>query len=189
MITYLLFILVYALSCPIHGTTTLTKAGYKPKQDVVRPQEQRRFISKFIENNQQQEAWGLFSYGGFMDDGQIIIYKSQDPIQYDIYHAKPQVMSPLHQDGNFTYKKVSAQLVPNTIQTFNKYIALAQHLENLSYPIFDALRYEYIYLKKKRNQLIIKKRLFINAPEFSDHAKKQNYMNLIKAFKSMALIK
>ena len=40
---------------------------------TVRPKEQAKFMKSFQENPAAFEAYGIFSYGGFADDGQIQI--------------------------------------------------------------------------------------------------------------------
>ena len=189
MKTSLVFILVSVQAYSLNTKMTAQIKKDLRRSAIVCPKEQERFASLFQNNKQQKEAWGLFSYGGYMDQGQITIYKDKSPVQYHIFYVKPQITSSKRIDGTFTHQRVEKKPTLNTIEIFIKQVTIGQSLEHLSYPIFDAVSYEYIHLTKKHNdQIIIKNRLYMNAPMFSNHPKKQDYLDLITAFKQMASV-
>lgn len=149
----------------------------------VRPKEQKKIINLFQQDKKKQEAWALFSYGGYVDQGQIVIYKEANI--YSVYYAKPQVTSGKSIDGTFDYVKINNKITADMIKTLEEIANLANNLKELKYPIFDAIRYEYIHLKKTPRETNLIKRLYMDFPDASSHKKKLDYMNIITFFQTL----
>ena len=146
-----------------HALESLQKA-------TVRPKEQAKFIKSFQENPAAFEALGLFSYGGFADDGQIKILLLSHEIL--IKKAKPVAMSgaPAARDGNLIYKSQKIQVKNPHWTGFHSSLEKdAKKLKNFHTTHFDGRSYEFLHLKKERSGKTHGKRLYFDDPYLKDN--------------------
>lgn len=115
------------------------------------------------------EAWILVTEAGFADRGQTFIFKTGSSAQYFYIPTRE------------TEPKPSVEIKSASFSNFEKVAATSLALQDLKKPVFDGMRYEYIYLKKDaQGNPVIQKRLFIMSPGLNEP--EPQYTALVESF-------
>jgi hypothetical protein len=119
-------------------------------------------------------GWALFSYGGWADQGQILVFESKDG-KFVVQKADPGAA------------KTAAEQVLKTdeIAAFSKATADAQSLGHWESQVLDGLQFEYVALEKKGDKVNEVKRVFMNNPHVSGAA--AGYQKLVAGFQALGL--
>lgn len=152
-----------------------------PKKASIRPKEQDKFIQSFLESEKAEEAWGLFSYGGFTDAGQFKVFKQKKSIQ--IYFSSPQAMSGKKsaRDGSIIYREFLLDKKDPAWKDFEKTLSsLESDLEEFQITHFDAFQFDFLHLTKSKNKVNVR-RVYFDDP-YLRKKKTQNLQKLLRAF-------
>jgi len=126
------------------------------------------------EGHQYQEAWGLFSQGGYVDAGQVLVYASAD------LTAQIELVPPAG-----SRRERRAQMTAEGLRTFREELSPAETLRDLDEPIFDGMRYEYVHAKLDPNgQPRVLRRIYMNNPSAS--AGGAGHRALVEVFRRLA---
>ena len=120
----------------------------------VKPKWQRLLVKKLQEaQGTNVEAHGLFSYGGWSDNGQriLIITAAREG---ELYFGK------IGSSHITSQQKIVGKSVSEALHT----IGSLQNLPDYDGSAFDGIQYEYVYATKVDNVVTIKKRVFMNNP-------------------------
>lgn len=123
------------------------------------------------ESDLYTEAFGLFSQGGWSDDGQVVIISTEDGSR--IQWSPP----------NKPYVKKEQHLESAAVVAFrSKVFELSDGLEDQSRIAFDALHHEFVHLKRTGKEWIVDQRILMTLIDRKHHTK---HWNLIQAFKEV----
>ena len=119
------------------------------------------------------EAWGLFSEGGWSDAGQVMILASADRSKSLLL-----VVSPNAKD-----KAAERALVKSKLDALSPTFERAASLADVNEEMFDGLIYEYVHLKRDpEKRLKEDKRVYIKATGRIPH---KDHEALVKAFQEL----
>lgn len=131
----------------------------------------KRFQSSIEVNKNINEAWALFSYGGWADDGQIMIYKTNDKTWLE--YAKPGTSAKKAE----SLPRLDLKVDPSTLNVHN-------NLKNIEETVFDSLNYEYVYINNSdptKNAHVFM--------QVGDYSKYKDHVKLVSSFKSFNKLK
>jgi len=136
-----------------------TELTDKNSTKISAPQVQAKWQRKFVEmfekrDKKTTDAWALFSYGGWSDEGQIIIFGSDNKAGVSLY-AKPG-----SKEVNFEDKMTVSDLKPffDNDPNFSK-------LDHFDSGTMDGIQYEYVRASRDQQGAVkILKRIFMNNP-------------------------
>jgi hypothetical protein len=131
---------------------------------------QERAIALLKADAKASDLYGLFTEGGWSDDGQVMVLATGDAAQ--VVFVKP----------NSKEKSEAARALTATEWTaFKPQAVAAANLADISVEAFDALTYEYVHWQKTADGIKDVKRVFIRNPSkpMPEHDK------LLKAFEAL----
>jgi hypothetical protein len=121
---------------------------------------------------QGTEAWALFSYGGWADEGQITVILT-DSKKAELALAKP--------NSNSFGTHVS---LPNSsIAALQQKTATFDALPDRTAAVFDAIEYEYVHVVREGQQWTVKARVLMHMVEDKDPA--SPYADILATFKAL----
>lgn len=169
-----------------HKTRLQGKVEPAPTEARVRVKEQEKFIEYFRNSKELLKAWGLFSYGGYLDDGQYKISLSAANNIF-IHYSEP-VTPGSHknsQDGHMVYKALEINSSKKLWQDFySKLYDLEKDLVPFHITQFDGRVYEFLFLsKKEKGSPLFLKRTFFDDPYLKKEGT-ENHQKLIELFKA-----
>ncbi len=97
------------------------------------------------------EAWGLFSMGGWSDNGQIFFLKRTRDKKVFLYRVKP----------NGSNLEPRSKVEAKKFKDLEKVFVKADKLESVLPVAFDALTYEYVHLVMKKGETLTTHRMLI----------------------------
>ena len=139
---------------------------------------QKQFLEKMSkEAVNDSHAWALFSYGGWADQGQIMII-SNKPGTASVFFVDP-ARSEIGQTKYFSTKR---------LETFNATIQKYYKLENFESQAMDGINWEFVHAyKDKTGKSFAVQRVFMNNPAIAgapEHSKLvEEFLGLRKEFK------
>jgi len=170
---YILTIILFSTSC--NSCSILKKQDRKTKEAVTNP---ATWEEKFLNNFQKgpyDEAWGLFSYSGYQDAGQIMLYKSSK-----------------HSEGILDFVDKSKSKITDTIaiekdtfEAFSSEVSKAKNLKDFDSGAFDGVVYTFIHLEKEGDKVFENQKIRMNNPRSSNPASKA-HLDLISLFEKLA---
>ncbi len=151
------------------ATNSEQEARALSEKGEVRPDFQFHMLQSMTKH-EYPEAWGLFSDAGYLDNGQVIVYrrKAQNAAAREwVDRGQDKIQGP-------------ADLATDTFATFAKSVAEASHLQDYKPTTFDAIRYEYVHARRNdAGNLEIVQRVFMNNPPAEPESP---YRALVQAF-------
>ena len=163
----------------------LNKEETLTKDAAVRKKEQAKFIGTFSDSKEFLEAWGLFSYGGFSDDGQFQIFEAQSHIHFHYAEASLLSGKKSSQDGHLKYKKFRLQKTSSQWLEFNSNLQkLEKNLAPFRITHFDGRIYDFLWLRKNKEGVITSQRVYFDDPflRMSETKSLQKLLSLFKDF-------
>ena len=155
-----------------NGTLCFADCKYNVKGDVqynVSSDLFLKFLIKIMENNNYNAGYALFSYGGWSDAGQMMVYYNQDSLDGQLdYHP------PNDQERLFIYP-LKDRILASTIKKLN-----IGDLPDFKPDIFDGVEYEFISVQKIGDHTVsITSRIFMRMPWVSKNGK---YKHIVETF-------
>jgi len=152
-----------------------------PQKATIREKEQDKFIQSFLKDKETEEAWGLFSYGGFSDAGQFKIFSRTKTALF--YFSREQLMNEKKssQDGSIAYNEFTFEKTDTHWKNFEQTVRnLGTNLEGFQITHFDAFQFDFVHLKKSNNKAFVQ-RVYFDDPYLRDKGTK-NLRDLLTAF-------
>jgi hypothetical protein len=179
----------YLLCCAnTHGYThnkqqnnlTATQNIATNKHHQIRPLEQKKFKTEFLQHKNYTSAVALFSYGGWTDDGQIWIFFEKN--KCILKYSSPHPTSAKFQDGmlKYNYHKV----IKSKCMTIKNSFEFTKDLDNYHVANFDAVKYQFVYIRKNNNTIKEIKNIFFDNPKIRPSNKTKPYIKILKLIKS-----
>ena len=146
------------------------------KDDASKPRVQGTWQQKLVGEldkgkPESTEAWGLFSKGGWADNGQVMVFAAKDG------GGKVEIVDPAK-------KTVSSQrtLSPAELDAFKKKVAGADQLADVKSTAMDAIVYEYVHAAKGTDGKVeVQKRVLYQ----TSSAKNPDHDALVAAFQDL----
>jgi len=130
---------------------------------------QKRLIER-LETEKLDEAWGVFSEGGWSDVGQVMLLASKDKSKFLLLTVKP---NDREKSGTKAFSK-------SQWDTLGPVIENASTLGDIDEQMFDGLIYEYVHFTRDPNgQVKVAKRVYIKSTGREPH---KDHDALVKAF-------
>lgn len=159
-----------AINPPASNRTKTTKTAVnKPR---VKALWQEKFVKTLQKNKDYISGWGLFSYGGWADNGQILVFSKKDGTGV-IQYANPGSKSV---DKTTTMSKAE-------LDAFHKKTTHFSGMKDLNQEVYDGLQYEYVVAVKENNKVKVTERVFMNNPGVAK--KESSHTDIINSFAPM----
>jgi hypothetical protein len=176
------FMLITACGC-ITNASDLTKgtaapdATVKPSKDIlsgikVGANFQKMMLDQFSNDKTFTEAYGLFSEGGWSDDGQTWVLVNNDLSQHKVLRIAPNRDKPEDVKAN-----------SDNLKGLKNAATSASGLKSIQEEMFDGLIYEYTVLKKVGDDIKLEQNTYIKSTDLSKHG---SHEALVNAFKKVA---
>ncbi|MEZ4741668.1 MAG: hypothetical protein R3B45_04350 [Bdellovibrionota bacterium] len=131
---------------------------------------QNQFIDIFKQKSQYKHAWALFSYSGWANEGQFLVFGNEK--QTGIAMLANPSSKKINKEVNVS--KEAIKYFFNSSTKFSKY-------EDFDTGIMDGVQYEYVHAEKKKDGTIeIKKRIYMNNPGAVKSG--ENHLQIVKLF-------
>jgi hypothetical protein len=156
-------------------TPPTTEIDKKLETKLKEPQLQKEWQEKFLElfNKQpktQKVAFALFSYGGWSNDGQVLLFGEEGKGGVSMY-AKPG-----SKEVDITKNLTAAEFDSFTANSKN-----FQNLADVDTGVMDGLQFEYVRaVKDDKGQIKVIQRVFMNNPGIGKPA--PQHTDLVKLF-------
>lgn len=132
------------------------------KKTILKPEWYELFTNKlFSTKHDTAVGLGLFSYGGWSDNGQRFIIISEEN-KFELFYGTP----------NSTKIDQHEILSKGDLKEFINLFWAFKELDNYDSGAFDGIQYEFIQAEKKDGVIFIKKRVFMNNPGLTPEGKK-----------------
>ena len=155
-----------------------------PQKATIREKEQDKFIQSFLKDKETEEAWGLFSYGGFSDAGQFKIFSKTKRAFFYFSHEQLMSENKSAQDGSIVYNEFIFDKKDNRWKNFEQTVRnLGTNLEGFQITHFDAFQFDFLHLKKSNKKAYVQ-RVYFDDPYLRDKGTK-NLRNLLTAFNKL----
>lgn len=133
------------------------------------------FIKRLNEDKTLKKGWALFSYGGWADAGQVMMYQKGDKLLVD---SAPMG---LRVSDESKLQKKSLMVDPTT-----KLLKFSR-LKDIDEVVFDSLNYEYVAIDKtSKSSKPNVTHIFMRAGDFSKYPEHLNLIKTIKTFEKDA---
>jgi hypothetical protein len=130
---------------------------------------QKQLIDR-LKSEKFDEAWGMFSEGGWSDVGQVMLLANGSRDKFVLLTVKP------NEKEGFDTKAFSK----NQWESLSKFIEKSATLGDIDEPMFDGLVYEYVHLRRDaEGKVTLAKRVYIKSTGREPH---QDHDALVKAF-------
>lgn len=130
---------------------------------------QKKLIDR-LGSEKFDEAWGMFSEGGWSDVGQVMLLTNNNRDKFVLLTVKP------NEKEGFDTKAFSK----NQWENLAKFIEKAATLGDIDEPMFDGLVYEYVHFKRDpEGKISLTKRVYIKSTGRVPHI---DHDALVKAF-------
>lgn len=130
---------------------------------------QKRLVER-LETEKLDDAWGVFSEGGWSDVGQVMLLASKDKSKFILMTVKP----------NDREKSDTKAFVKSQWDTLVPVIEKASTLGDIDEQMFDGLIYEYVHFTRDPSgQIKVAKRVYIKSTGREPH---KDHDALVKAF-------
>jgi hypothetical protein len=176
------FMSVTACGCITNGPvivkgTAAPEATVKTSKDIlsgtrVGANFQKMMLDQLANDKVFTEAYGLFSEGGWSDDGQTWVLANSDLSQHKVLRIAP------NRDKPEEVKTNSDSLKP-----LKNAATSASGLKSIEEEMFDGLIYEYTVLKKVGADIKLEQNTYIKSTDMSKHP---SHEALVNAFKKVA---
>lgn len=138
----------------------------------VQPVWQSRMLEELRQKSDKyNEAWGLFSEGGWSDTGQILIFANADRSQTRLVTSAPNKRE-INRDRALT--SAEWQAIESQIKTFAT-------LADVNETMFDGIVYEFVYARLEDGQSKVAKRLFIKQTGSKPHPEHDALIQALQA--------
>ena len=132
---------------------------------------QESFFAKIMKSKDYDEGYALFSYGGWSNEGQILILcKAND--SGDIIYIAP----------NTTKELTAHSFTKTNLEQLRTDLKEADSLNDFVPKVFDGIEYEYVHVIKQDNSnLNVKARLYMKVPSLAK-GNPNLYLQVVAAF-------
>jgi uncharacterized membrane protein len=127
----------------------------------------KHFTEELSNNSSAKQGWALFSYGGWANDGQILVYDLGDKVK--IEYASPGLRTTMLNE--LKTKTTKVDLTP-----LEKYSTL----KSIDETVFDSLNYEYVHINKSKNEAT---HIFMRAGRFEKYPAHSKLIGFLNKFK------
>ena len=143
------------------------------RQARIQKEMQESFFAKIMKSKDYDEGYALFSYGGWSNDGQILILCKADN-SGDIIYIAP----------NTTKELTAHNFTKTNLEQLRAELTQAATLNDFTPKVFDGIEYEYVHaIKQDNNNLDIKSRLYMKVPSLAK-GNPNPYLQVVAAFSS-----
>lgn len=138
---------------------------YKPR---ISKEWHKYFLSKLSEDTSITQGWALFSYGGWSNDGQVMLFEKEGKLLIEYADKGLRVSAKneiIRKEGDLS-----------ELAGISEY----ENLNHVDEAIFDSLNFEYLSVKSGSSKPV---HVFIRAADFSKHPKHQALIKIMNKFK------
>ena len=175
------FMLSTACGC-ITEAADINKNGAAPEADMKSPKDilgptkvgtnfQTQMLDQLTSDTAFTEAYGMFSEGGWSDDGQTWILANGDMSQFKVMRIAPN-----------REKAEEVKTNADAVKALKKTAASSTEIKQVEESMFDGLIYEYTVLKKVDADIKLEQNTYIKA---TDLTKYPAHEALVLAFKKV----
>jgi len=176
-----------ACSCITGGVKQEDQVLQKPAAEVQAPEVvdaprvmanwQQRMDGMLAERASGDEAFGLFSYGGWANAGQYIVFMNRDRSS-----ARLALVEPSSKEINKERDLTAVEL-----QRLNAQLKAVDALDNVvpDKAVFDAIEYEFVHTRKDGDKLLVLKRIYMQNPGGTGKNGSSPHMAMIQAFEEL----
>lgn len=138
-------------------------------------------MGELLRDTSAHDAWGLFSYGGWSNAGQVIVLLSDDRKTRDVY-----VASPNRQPTVADALKPKRSLKDAELASIEVAIKNAVTLQDIDIEMFDGLEFELVHMTKSADgkAIAVTKRVYVRDPGNKPHPEHQAVMSAFAALKT-----
>ena len=126
------------------------------------------FTKKLYEDDEITEGWALFSYGGWANDGQIMVFRRNKDLLVEIAGIGLPTES-----SNELLKKQLKNDMPDMSQ-----FAKLGHIEE---SVFDSLNFEYLHIEKNTSKV---EHVFMRAADLKKYPKHMKLISKMQKFRN-----
>jgi hypothetical protein len=129
------------------------------------------FVKKLNEDKSIKKAWALFSYGGWADDGQLMLFKNKDRLTIE---RVPQGVKRL---------KIDQIKTTASAEDPSEKLAKFDDLKDVDEVVFDTLNFEYVSIDRTSSLTSPKiTHVFIRTADFKKHPIHTNLIGSLKSY-------
>jgi len=172
---YLYLATLILLSSSCNSCSILKKQDRKAKDVVANPETWEEKFQFKVQTGPYDEAWGLFSYSGYEDAGQVMVFKFSN-------HAEA-ILDFVGKSKNKITDTISIQ--QNAFKDFNHEVSKAENLKEIDSGSFDGISYTFIHLKKEGHSVFEIQKIKMNNPQAVTPAPTA-HLELISLFEKLA---
>ena len=141
------------------------------RQARIQAAMQESFFAKIMKSKDYDEGYALFSYGGWSNDGQILILCKADD-SGDIIYIAP----------NTTKELTTHNFTKTNLEQLRANLKRSATLSDFTPKVFDGIEYEYVHaIKQDNNNLDVKTRLYMKVPSLAK-GDPNPYLQVVVAF-------
>ncbi len=181
---FFLAIVMFGTACGcITEASDLTKGGAAPDASIKPAKDplstikvganfQKMMLDQLIKDKVFTEAYGLFSEGGWSDDGQTWVLANGDMSQFKVLRIAANRDKPEEIKAN-----------SDALKNLKKTAVAGSNLKSIEETMFDGLIYEYSVLKKVGADIKLEQNTYIKTTDITKHPVHES---LVNAFKKVA---
>ena len=146
------------------------------RQARIQKDMQESFFAKIMKSKDYNEGYALFSYGGWSNEGQVLILCKADN-SGDIIYIVP----------NTTKELTAHSFTKTNLEQLRADLKGADSLNDFTPKVFDGIEYEYVHaIKQDNNNLNVKTRIYMKVPSLAK-GDPNPYLQVVAAFSSFKL--